>query len=290
MSPRPAHVPRFPAAAPCLAVAAALLTGPASAPAHAAHAAPVSAPLPDCTAPEDHTFPLTTRLRGGPGGYEAGGAPGTWYLDLTNTTDRTCSDLHPVIVLAGERRAPEPGRLTLEFYAGQRAHPVRFAPAGAGELAGVLATEDTGFTVAAGRTLTVRLRLTAAPGAAPGRITAHAAVVPRREGDGGDAWLGRSNDYRFRITSGGPAATLTGGPATPTGGPATPTAATATPTAAPAIPASSPPPSTPPGRLPFADELAGTGLARTPAAVALMAAALLAAAGTTTVLLARRRR
>ncbi|MCZ9339788.1 hypothetical protein NGM37_18665, partial [Streptomyces sp. TRM76130] len=69
---------------PCLVAAAALLAAPASAPAPAS-AAPAAgpAPLPACAAPDDHTFPLATRLHGGPGVYEAGGGHGTWYLDLT---------------------------------------------------------------------------------------------------------------------------------------------------------------------------------------------------------------
>ncbi|MBT2410797.1 hypothetical protein J7I94_09520 [Streptomyces sp. ISL-12] len=249
---------------PCLVAAAALLAGPATAPALAS-AAPARgpAPLPACVAPDDHTFPLTTRVHGGPGDYEAGGGPGTWYLDLTNTTDRTCAGIHPVVVLVDEQRVMKPTQPRMEFHDGDgRPHAVRFEATDADELVGVLAADADGFpgfTVEAGRTLTVRIRLALTPDTAPGQVTANAAVVQRREGDGD--WIGQSNDYRFRVTPGG-ARSDTGGTGT-----------------------ESPAPS---GRLPFADELAGTGLGRTYAVLA--AAALLAAAGATAVALARRRR
>ncbi|MCZ9336625.1 hypothetical protein NGM37_02400, partial [Streptomyces sp. TRM76130] len=103
-----------------------------------------------------------------------------------------------------------------------------------------------------------------------------AAVVQRREGDG--EWIGQSNDYRFRVVAGDrPETDATGGTdATDGTGPADGTDATGT---------ASPLPS---GRVPFADELAGTGLGRAHALLA--AGALLAAAGGTAVALARRRR
>ncbi|GHE86111.1 hypothetical protein GCM10018772_07030 [Streptomyces fumanus] len=241
-------------ASPCLAAAAALLATASPAVARTAPAL-APAPLPACTAPEDHTFPLTTRLHGGPAVYRAGGGYGTWFLDLTNTTDRTCEDIHPVVVLVDERRALEPAQPRLEFYDGTRPHPVRLTETDADELVGVLADDAAGFpgfTVGPGRTLTVPVRLAVTSDAVPNEVTANAAVVQRRDGDG--EWVGQSGDYRFRIEA---------GPAAPTASPS-------------------------PGGLPFADELAGTGERRT--YTLLAAGAVLVAAGGTAVALARRRR
>ncbi|MFV0135793.1 hypothetical protein ACLGIH_21675 [Streptomyces sp. HMX87] len=269
---------------PCLLAAAALLAGSASVPAVAhPHAGP-PAPLPACTAPEDHTFPLTTRIHGGPARYEPGGGYGTWYLDLHNTTDRTCSGVHPVVVLVDEERALRPGQPRLEFYADDRPHAVRFEETDADELVGAFTGEGDdfpGFTVGPGRTVTVKVRLALTSDAVPNEVTANAAVVQRRAGDGD--WVGQSNDYRFRIaadeTSADPGADADTGPdADPSTGPGTDPGADPGTAASPA----------PTGDLDVADELAGTGLGRTYAALA--ATALLLAAGTGAVVLGRRGR
>ncbi|MFD9027436.1 hypothetical protein [Streptomyces parvulus] len=289
----PPTSPRPVAAAALLAACAA--ASPVLAPAVPAHAESRD-PLPACTAPEDHTFPLTTRVHGGPAGYEPGGGFGVWYLDLTNTTSRTCSGIHPVVVLVDERRALEPGQPQLEFYDGATPRPVAFEKTDRDELigafgeAGTDAGADTaaepeaqheaepeagtenpdrfaGFTVAPGKTLTVKLRLSLTSDTAAGEVTANAAVVQRRGGDG--EWIGQSNDYRFRVGTGTPADTPRGE----------------------STPGRSPAPATPddPGTgLPLPDELAGTGPAR--AGTALAVTALLLAAGTGAVVLARRRR
>ncbi|MFC0498575.1 hypothetical protein ACFFKE_28065 [Streptomyces mutabilis] len=291
----------FTPASPRLTAAAALLAASVSAaPVSAAPAyADPGAPLPACTAPDDHTFPLTTRLHGGPAAYEAGGGYGTWYLDLTNTTSRSCEGIHPVVVLVDEKRALEPSQPLLEFYDGDRPHPVELEATDRDELIGAFgegAGEDAvddfpGFTVGPGKTLTVKVRLALASDAEANEVTANAAVVQRRGGDG--EWIGQSNDYRFRIRnddstdapnetdapdadpSAEPSTGQTTGPATGhSTGPATPTAAT-----------------TPDDRstgLPSADELAGTGPGR--AAATLAATVLLVVAGGAAVLLARRRR
>ncbi|CAM5710391.1 hypothetical protein SGLAM104S_00289 [Streptomyces glaucescens] len=60
-------------------------------------------------------FPLTTRIHGGPPSYAAGGGYGTWYLELTNTTDRPCTGIHPVVVLVDEKRQLKPSQPLLEF-------------------------------------------------------------------------------------------------------------------------------------------------------------------------------
>ncbi|MFI9819301.1 hypothetical protein ACIHFC_02315 [Streptomyces sp. NPDC052013] len=277
------------------------------------------APLPSCATAADRGFPLTTRIHGGPRTYTAGGGHGTWQLDLTNTTDRACAGIHPVVVLVDEARALQPSQAVLEFYdGGGRPHPVRFVRTEEDELVGALADDRAGFrgfTVRPGRTLRVKVRLAVTSDAVANEVTANAAVVQRRAGDG--EWVGQSNDYRFRVAAQEPGARQSPGESgetkgteetgdsletgetreteeteetaesseteeageTKEGGESEgPGSATAT---------LSPSPLTPFDRIPFADELAGTGLART--TVALVAGALLVLTGAGAVLLARRR-
>ncbi|NEY37038.1 hypothetical protein GTU99_33820, partial [Streptomyces sp. PRKS01-65] len=240
------------------------------------------APVPACATPDDRAFPLTSRIHGGPAVYPAGGGHGTWYLDLTNTTTRTCAGIHPVVVLVDEGRSLDPARLRLEFHDGTRFRPVRLVATDADELIGALAADGDGFpgfTVGPGRTLTVTVRLTVAAGAAPEEVTANAAIVQRREDDGD--WVGQSNDYRFRIESAAPSADPAADPSTGSS-----TGPSAAPTAGPS--ASVLTPAVPDGPFPFADQLAGTGLRRV--LPALTTTVLLLATGTTAVLLARKRR
>ncbi|KKD03064.1 hypothetical protein, partial [Streptomyces sp. WM6386] len=140
------------------------------------------------------TFPLTTRIHGGPDVYEIGGGYATWYLDLTNTTDRACENIHPVVVLVDKKHALEPDQPQLEFYEGRRPHPVRFETTDEDELVGVF---RQGLTVAPGKTRTVKMRLALTSDAVPNEVTANAAVVQRHEDDGD--WVGQSNDYRFAV-------------------------------------------------------------------------------------------
>jgi len=246
----------------CLAAAALLPLAPA------APAAP--APLPACAAQDDRRFPLTTRIHGGPAAYDAGGGYGTWYLDLTNTTTRTCADIHPVVVLVDGKRALKPAQPRLEFYNGGRPHPVRFVTTDEDELVGAFDDGLPGFTVGPGKTVTVKVRLALTSDAVANDVTANAAVVQRHEGDGD--WVGQSNDYPFRIQD----------DTTPT-----PDRTTATSTS---TSASTSAPTTPPSRdprIPFADELASTGLG-TPGGALAATAVLLVTGGA--VLLALRRR
>ncbi|MFF3844699.1 hypothetical protein [Streptomyces sp. NPDC002328] len=186
----------------CLAAAAVLLSVPSAA---------YAAPGPSCAGADAGDFPLTSRLHGGPDSYRAGGGYGTWYLDLTNTTRRTCTGVHPVVVLVDAERALEPSQPRLEFYADGAPHPVRFEttdedelvgalmdqPAGRGEEPAPGPTPFPGFTVAPGKTLTVKLRLALTSDAVRNEVTANAAVV-QRHGDDGE-WIGQSNDYRFTV-------------------------------------------------------------------------------------------
>ncbi|KUN36642.1 hypothetical protein AQJ30_20620 [Streptomyces longwoodensis] len=295
--------PTTPAPATALGLALAATMFPVTATAAAmtaATAAPAPAPAslrtttsaaPSCDAPDApdaKDFPLTTRLRGGPAAYEAGGGYGTWSLDLTNTTDRTCTGVHPVVVLVDARRALRPSQPLLEFYADGRPHPVRFQRTDEDELVGAF-DGFPGFTVGPRATVTVRVRLAFTSDTVPDGITADAAVV-QRHGDDGD-WVGQSADYRFTVTGDpaptGPAAADPGA-ATPAGAdPATPGAATAPGTTpAPDAPSGSPSAEAVLSLTERAGELARTGLA---SPVAATAAAVLLAAGTALVLARRRR-
>ncbi|MBK3582103.1 hypothetical protein JHN63_51935, partial [Streptomyces sp. MBT65] len=155
-------------------------------------------------APDARTFPLTTRIHDGPDSYTAGGGPGTWYLDLTNTTTRRCTAIHPVVVLVDRQRALKPSQPGLEFYDGvdPRPHPVRFERTDEAELVGAFDDGFPGFTVDPGKTLTVKVRLALAPDTVANEITADAAVVQRHADDGD--WIGQSNDYRFDVQAAAP--------------------------------------------------------------------------------------
>ncbi|MBL3666509.1 hypothetical protein JL475_11005 [Streptomyces sp. M2CJ-2] len=160
------------------------------------------APPPACATEGDIDFPLTARIHGGPDTYAAGGGHGTWYLQLTNTTDRSCGGIHPVVVLVDDKRELRASQPVLEFYAPDREqpHPVRFETTDEDELVGAFVDEHAGFegfTVEPGRPLTVKVRLAFTSDAVAGEVVAQAAVVQRREDDGD--WVGQSDDYRFRI-------------------------------------------------------------------------------------------
>ena len=272
----------------CLAAAAALLPTTATATATTAEAdtVPVAVPVaaaaftasggvPDC-ADGRRNFPLTTRIHGGPATYQAGGEPGTWYLDLTNTTDRPCTAVHPVVVLTDTGRVLRPGRPHLVFYDGPRAHPVRFEATDEAELVGAFDDGFPGFTVAPGRTVTVKVTLAfstdadADADAEPDQVTLRAAVV-RRRGDDGD-WIGQSGDYRFGIDT---------EPA-PDSESADPSAPASTAASAASSVSSSP------SAFAEAAQLARTGLGSAQRAALALAAALLAV-GSALLLLRRRR-
>ncbi|WP_128802809.1 MULTISPECIES: hypothetical protein [unclassified Streptomyces] len=251
----------------CLAAAAALLPVATPAPAHAA---------PGCS-PDGRHFPLTTRIHDGPDAYEAGGGYGTWYLDLTNTTHRTCAGIHPVVVLVDNKRALKPTQPRLDFYADGRPHPVRFMATDEDELVGAFDGGLPGFTVGPGRTVSIKVRLALTSDTRPNEVTANAAVVQRHKNDGD--WVGESGDYRFRIDSDADRNQdgATSADETPSDG--TSTGATPTGTASPGAD---------PG-LPFVDELARTGLG-TPAGTLAAIAVLLVTAGAVLLALKPRKR
>ncbi|MFF1283593.1 hypothetical protein ACFVY4_22985 [Streptomyces sp. NPDC058299] len=190
--------------------------------------------VPSCAGADARTFPLATRIRGGPDSYEAGGGYGTWYIDLTNTTPRACARIHPVVVLTDDRRALRPEQPQLDFYEGSRVRPVTFESTDAHELVGVLdGAGFDGFTVPSGGTVSVRVRLALTSEAHAGKVTANAAAVQRRGQDGD--WVGESNTYRFSIDGDEEDTRNTGEPtATPSGSaPASPTSTAAPPSSPP---------------------------------------------------------
>ncbi|MEV7112704.1 peptidase [Streptomyces anulatus] len=244
-----------------ITVPAALLGGPQAA---ALPAASVPASLaadrqPVCGDPDAKDFPIETRIQDAPDRYASGGGYGTWFLDLTNTTDTTCRALHPVLVLADRDRRLTSDQIQLEFSEPGRPgieHRVTWESTDRDEQIGVFGGEKgdrrdqrekaeggkegeagtstgtgtgtgtgagtgtgtgtdgsgdgfLGFTVPAGETVSVRVRMAFTSDTDPGPVTAHAAVVQRRHQDkakGGGRedgeWVGESEDYAFVIVDG----------------------------------------------------------------------------------------
>ncbi|MFD3353821.1 hypothetical protein [Streptomyces fradiae] len=244
-------------------------------------------------------FPLRTRITGGPAAYEPGASPRTWYVELTNTTLRPCRGIHPVIVLTDRSGGLVPAQVRMAFTAppGRAERPVRPEHTDHREVVAVLddATDPAfaGFTVPAGGTLRVPVRLAFAPGAGPDEVTATAAVVQRR-GDDGD-WVGTSPPYRFTLTAPAhpPASTPARPPATrPDTPPPLDTRPTSRPSPPPATVTETPPQSPSPSPLPAESrELAGTGHRVTSRLLPLAAgAAGCLAAGAAALALTRHRR
>ncbi|MEU6093338.1 hypothetical protein [Streptomyces sp. NPDC047079] len=187
---------------PC-ALAAVLLLRQAPA------AALVADARPGCSSEAADAFPLTTRIHGGPGSYKPGDADDTWFIDIQNTTDRSCKNVHPAVVLVDSRRKLRDAEPKLDFYGGDRWHPVTFTHTDREELVGAFDDGFPGFTVAPHRTLTVKVRFSLTARAQPNDVRAKAAIL-RKIDNAGD-WVGESDDYWFQIDSGGaPAAEHTG--------------------------------------------------------------------------------
>ncbi|MEU8886822.1 hypothetical protein [Streptomyces sp. NPDC048442] len=158
---------------------------------------------PSCGDPRSVDFPLGTRIHGGPGTYQPGGDSAEWYLDLTNDTGAACHDIHPVLILVDHSRNLWPDHVRAEFYdtASDTWHPVPFIRTDEDELIGVFGTGGgdgtPGFTVGAGRTASVQVRLAFTEAARPNTVVANTAVVQRKGKDG--EWVGQSADYRFAV-------------------------------------------------------------------------------------------
>ncbi|WP_404950007.1 peptidase [Streptomyces sp. ARC12] len=236
-----------------ITVPAALLGGPQAAalPAVSAPASLAADRQPVCGDPAAKDFPIEPRIQDAPDRYASGGGYGTWFLDLTNTTDTTCRALHPVLVLADRDRRLTSDQIQLEFSEPGRPgveHRVTWESTDRDEQIGVFGGERDdrddrrekaeggeegeagtstgagtgtgtgadgsgdgflGFTVPAGETVSVRVRMAFTSDTDPGPVTAHAAVVQRRHQDkakGGGRedgeWVGESEDYAFVIVDG----------------------------------------------------------------------------------------
>lgn len=100
-----------------ITVPAALLGGPqaAAVPSASVPAALAADRQPVCGDPDAKDFPIETRIQDAPDRYASGGGYGTWFLDLTNTTDTSCRALHPVLVLADRDRRLTSDQIQLEF-------------------------------------------------------------------------------------------------------------------------------------------------------------------------------
>ncbi|EPH43261.1 hypothetical protein ABT390_00315 [Streptomyces aurantiacus] len=93
---------------------------------------------PSCATAAGDDFPIGTRISGGPATYEPGGGFRRWSLELTNATDETCGNVHPVVVLVDGAKALRPRQILLEFDDGERLRPVRFERTDRDENVGVL--------------------------------------------------------------------------------------------------------------------------------------------------------
>ncbi|MFI6061676.1 hypothetical protein [Streptomyces sp. NPDC051286] len=213
--PRPRHGIALGLAA--ASVVPAVVLGGASADAAVVPVAVTTDQEPTCGDPTAADFPITTRIRGGPGTYASGGGYGTWFLDMTNTTSKPCGSIHPVLVLTDEDRKLTSDQIQLEFSEPDRPdfpHRVAWETTDRDEHIGVFGGDgaDTfgGFTIPAGHTVSVLVRMAFTSDTDPNRITAKAAIVQRRQatgddgakktpaGDDGD-WVGESDDYVFGV-------------------------------------------------------------------------------------------
>ncbi|MEU6763559.1 hypothetical protein ABZ916_13675 [Streptomyces sp. NPDC046853] len=170
---------------------------------------PRAAQPPSCSAPTGEDFPIGTRIRGGPPTYEAGGGYRSWSVELANTTRGTCGDIHPVVVIVDKERELRPRQVQLEFHDGKRWRNVDFERTDRDENVGVFDDGFPGFTVKAGKTRTVKVRLSFTSEAQSEHAVISAAVVQRRDDDGD--WVGESDDYPFDIEGNGGTGDDTGG-------------------------------------------------------------------------------
>lgn len=174
-----------------------LLTAAAPPPGNAA--APPADLAPVCGSPAATGFPIHSLLRGGPSGYPPGLVSSPFRLDLHNTTDTACHDVHPLIILVDRDGRLTPNQFSLRYaLPGGDWRTVPFETTDQGENIGIPGGQNgAGLTVPAGRTVTVRLQLWFAPDLPAERVVASATTMQRRGDDG--SWVAESNHYAFDI-------------------------------------------------------------------------------------------
>lgn len=158
---------------------------------------------PSCGKASDPDFPIDARIHGGPDAYRPGGGAGTWSIDLTNSTDEACHNIHPVIVLSDRHRSLTVDQVRLQLTDDKGGwRTMSLEKSDEDEMIAVLEGGFPGFAVPARQTVTVRARLAFTAAADANGVVANAATVQRRGGDGD--WVGESNDYRFSVGGGNP--------------------------------------------------------------------------------------
>ncbi|MEU7582839.1 hypothetical protein AB0B50_35285 [Streptomyces sp. NPDC041068] len=156
---------------------------------------------PTCGPADSADFPIDTRIHQGPATYHPGGGYQHWTIDLTNTTDQSCGNVHPILVLVDQKQTLQARQIQLEFHDGTRWRPVPFEKTDQDENIGVFDDGFPGFTVGPGKTVTVKVRLAFTSDTQANHVVASAALVQRRDDDGD--WVGDSNDYPFDIVADG---------------------------------------------------------------------------------------
>ncbi|MFG2196229.1 hypothetical protein [Streptomyces sp. NPDC048639] len=161
---------------------------------------------PYCGDPDSEDFPIEARIRDGRKTYEAGADRATWNLDLRNTTNAECRNIHPIAVLVDRNRALATERIGLEFYDGGAGEwrTVGFETTEEREHIGVFEGDGfDGFAVKPHKKVTVKVRMGFAEGTKSDHVRLNVAAVQRRDDDGD--WVGESNDYEFDIRGDGSA-------------------------------------------------------------------------------------
>lgn len=154
---------------------------------------------PSCGKASDPDFPIDARIHGGPAEYRPGGPPRTWSIDLSNSTDEACHNIHPVIVLSDRHRSLDADQVRLQLTDDKGSwRTMSLEKSDEDETIAVLEGGFAGFAVPARQTVTVRARLAFTAAADANKVVANAATVQRRGGDGD--WVGESNDYRFSVS------------------------------------------------------------------------------------------
>ncbi|SDK67140.1 hypothetical protein [Streptomyces indicus] len=151
-----------------------------------------------CSVADSDEFPIESTIQPGPKTYHPGGGFENWSVTLTNTSDDTCRNIHPLVVFLDRDRDLQSSQAEFEFRTPDgKWHPVPFERTDVDEHVGVFDDGFGGFSIPAGESVTVPVRLRFTADTQPNRVTASLAVVQRQDDDG--EWVGESEDYVFTI-------------------------------------------------------------------------------------------